>query len=414
MQALLVLVVIADVQVGPFNDRPAVRGLFARQAAEQGRLSDAVFPDQGNPVPPEQVERHMGKHFPPVKGLGQVPDPQHIVPGAPGGRKAEKDLLFLLRPVEDLNLVQHLHPALGPLDGLLPVEGPELPDHLQLPGDFLLLSVIRPLPRQPSLRPQVQIPGVVAGILFRHPEGELHDAGADPVHKIPVVGHHQHAAPVIAQIILQPAKGFQVQVVRRLVQEKDIGLLQQKPAQIEPCQLSPGKHGSLLVLHFFRKPQALEHPLDRRLPGITARVLKSAVQAGIALAQAAQLFFVRRFRHLMFHLAKLLLHLADRVKHLVQQAVHRHAGDRLILLGQIADFHLFGHRNTAAVRGQLSAQHAKQGRFPAAVDAHQPQSVAMLQGQRDVLEHSVSAERFGNMLCVQHYHPISSGIGFFV
>ena len=116
----------------------------------------------------------------------------------------------------------------------------------------------------------------------------------------------------------------------------------------------------------------------------------------------------------MFHLAKLLLHLPDRVKDLVQQAVHRHAGDRLILLGQIADFHLLGHRNGAAVRGQLSAQHAEQGRFPAAVDAHQPQSVAMLQGQRDVLEHSVSAERFGNMLCVQHYHPISSGIGFFV
>jgi hypothetical protein len=56
---------------------------------------------------------------------------------------------------------------------------------------------------------------------------ELEDPLRDVLHEVAVVRHRQYCPWVRREVLLQPLDGLRVEVVGRLVEQEEIGLLQQ-------------------------------------------------------------------------------------------------------------------------------------------------------------------------------------------
>ena len=70
---------------------------------------------------------------------------------------------------------------------------------------------------------------------------ELEDPARDVVEEVPVVGHRDDGAVVLLQVPLEPRDRLGVEVVRRLVEQQQIGLRQQQAAQRDPAALATGQ-----------------------------------------------------------------------------------------------------------------------------------------------------------------------------
>ena len=57
------------------------------------------------------------------------------------------------------------------------------------------------------------------------------------------MGDGQHGALVTVQILLQPFGGPEIQVVGGLVQQEDVGILQNQAGQVDPGLLPAGEGG---------------------------------------------------------------------------------------------------------------------------------------------------------------------------
>ena len=77
---------------------------------------------------------------------------------------------------------------------------------------------------------------------------QLQNPSRHVVQEVAVVRHAQHRAFVLLQVLFQPIDGFRVKVVRRLVQEQHVRLLQQQTAQGHPTSLSSAEFRNLLVV----------------------------------------------------------------------------------------------------------------------------------------------------------------------
>ena len=76
---------------------------------------------------------------------------------------------------------------------------------------------------------------------------KLQNPARDIIQEIAVVGYGNYSAGEGGKIAFQPGHGFRVQVICRLVKQKDVGVLQQKPAQSHPAALAAGNpvHGHI-------------------------------------------------------------------------------------------------------------------------------------------------------------------------
>ena len=72
-----------------------------------------------------------------------------------------------------------------------------------------------------------QIGRVVAAVGLDALAAQLPNAGADGVEEVAVMADNEHRTAVGFQIIFEPLHRFQVQMVRRLVQDQQVGALQQ-------------------------------------------------------------------------------------------------------------------------------------------------------------------------------------------
>src|SRR5437879_13821651 len=70
----------------------------------------------------------------------------------------------------------------------------------------------------------------------------------DVVEEIAVVGDDQDRAGILPQVAFQPRYRFGVEMVGRLVQEQQVGLVEQQPAQGDPAGLPAGEVFDLGVI----------------------------------------------------------------------------------------------------------------------------------------------------------------------
>ena len=65
------------------------------------------------------------------------------------------------------------------------------------------------------------------------------------------MGDDQNRALVMADVILQPFRGVQVQMVRRLVQEQDLRVYQDQPGQVDAGLFPAGELGEVFCPKVF-------------------------------------------------------------------------------------------------------------------------------------------------------------------
>jgi hypothetical protein len=74
---------------------------------------------------------------------------------------------------------------------------------------------------------------------------DLGDPFGDVVEEVPIVRDRDDRAGVGLEVLLEPQHGFRVEVVRRLVEEQQVRLLQQQLAQGHAAALTAGEHRDL-------------------------------------------------------------------------------------------------------------------------------------------------------------------------
>ena len=78
------------------------------------------------------------------------------------------------------------------------------------------------------------------------------------IHEITVVAHHNHAPGEVLQIFLQYLERHDVQVVRRLVEHQEVGVLHQHRTQIELPALTTTQLIHIVMLLFGREEEILQ------------------------------------------------------------------------------------------------------------------------------------------------------------
>ena len=93
---------------------------------------------------------------------------------------------------------------------------------------------------------------------------ELEDPGGHVVEEVPVVGHGQHRAGVRREVALEPLHRLGVEVVGGLVEEQQVGLLEQQLAQRDAATLTTG--------------EVVDHHVRRRAAQRVHRLVQAAVE----------------------------------------------------------------------------------------------------------------------------------------
>ena len=226
IELLALLVEVRDPHARAAGDRPCVGLDLPRQQLEQRRLAGAVGSDEADAIPAQDALRvvahdlkgarlrrerlgHMVRlEDQPARRLARVDRQAHV----PAGRALGGALGAERHERADTALVA----------------GPPCLDALPQPRLFLLELLVESIERQPvrilGLRLLVQIAGVGTRPGRQLPAVEIDDTRRERREERAVVRHEQQRAGELAQVVLQPADRVDVEVVRRLVEQEQIGL----------------------------------------------------------------------------------------------------------------------------------------------------------------------------------------------
>ena len=93
----------------------------------------------------------------------------------------------------------------------------------------------------------LQVGRVVALVGVEPAAVDLGDPLGDVVEEVPVVGDGEDGAGVAREVLLEPQHRLGVEVVGGLVEQQQVGLLQQQLAQRDAAALATGEHGDVGV-----------------------------------------------------------------------------------------------------------------------------------------------------------------------
>ena len=204
------------------------------------------------------------------------------------------------------------------------------------------------------------------------------------------MGDRDDGAGVVLQVLLQPLHALRVQVVGGLVEQQQVGLGQQQPAQRHPSAFAAGQAGDVGIRR--RAAQRVHGLLDLavQVPGIP--VVELLLQLAHLLEQLVGVVG----RHLLGDLVVLgeqplglghaVLDVAEDGLGLVQ----------LGLLGEQAHGEAGQQARVAVGRLLHARHHPEQGRLAGAVRADDADLGAGQEGQRDVIEDDLVAVRLAH------------------
>ncbi len=234
IQKLAVLLKVRDLQAVGALHGSVRRRLFAQQHAQQRRLAATVRTQQADarPRPDEQIDPREDRA--PVVGLGDAArlDEPARPPLCPLKFEADRPRLVAGRQLVDLlrdvAVARDARLLLGRARGGAPAQP------LRLAAQRVSQHDLAPLLRVHRLRLDARVGHVVA-VDGQQPARvarvQLQDARRDPLQEQPIVRHRDGRRSVGArQQRLQPLDALDVQVVRRLVQQQQVGA----PRQLAP------------------------------------------------------------------------------------------------------------------------------------------------------------------------------------
>ncbi len=202
---------------------------------------------------------------------------------------------------------------------------------------------------------------------------------ADGIEEFAVVRNHHQRAGVAREPVFQPHHGVEVQVVGRLIEQQQVGRAHQRLRQVQPHAPAAreARHRLLCLRH--GEAEAEQQRLGARRGGVAVGVGEGGVGFGLGVAVVA-----------CFGIGQPALDVAQ-ARVAVEGVVERAALHRGRLLRHMRD--LPGRRDghLAAVGMQLAPQQREQGRFAAAVHAHQAGALAGVECGRGMVEQHLGA-----------------------
>ena len=194
------------------------------------------------------------------------------------------------------------------------------------------------------------------------------------------MGDDEQGAVEVREELFEPFQAAGVEVVGRLVEEEDVGALEQRRGQQRAGLLAAGEAGERAVGVEVLDPEAAADLLGARLGGPGAGGLGALERVGVGVEVARR------------------LERGERLAGLAEGVVEERADRRLgRLLREVADA---GRREDRAAVGVLAAgQQLEQGGLAGAVGADEPGSVAGVEGQRQALEEGCAVIALGQVEC---------------
>lgn len=256
----LILGEVADLDIMPEREDTFVLQLL-HDAAHEGTLPLAVLPDEGNLVATLDHQVDIREDALIAKGLADTLHLHGIVARAWGGWEAQADSGGIdLIDLDQLQLLKHTHTALH-LVGL-GVRTLEALDEVSRLGDELLLLLVGLHLLLATLGTQALVLGVVHLIVVEAAHRDLEGTRGDVVDEGAVVADDDDRLPRLDEEVLEPLDRLDVEVVRRLVEEEDIGLLQEELRQLDTHTPAPTKLARLSREVASLEAKAKERQLD--------------------------------------------------------------------------------------------------------------------------------------------------------
>ena len=193
------------------------------------------------------------------------------------------------------------------------------------------------------------------------------------------------------QVRFQPLDGFSVQVVRGLVQQEDVRLLQEEAAQRHTSPFAAGKRADLRVRR--RALEGVHRPFQLCVDLPAVQVLDELRQLALAFDEAVHLVVV----HGLHELHRYVIVFREDVHHFLY-ALLDHFDDGLVrihlrLLREVSDG-VAGRPNDFALEGLLHpGNDLEERRFTGPVEADDADLGAVEEGQVDVLENDLVVVR---------------------
>src|ERR1035441_8810248 len=227
----LVLVLREIVGLGVVTEEvfPRGHGLGAGQNLDHGGLARALDAHQGDAGGALDDQVAIGKNQVIAVGFGDLLELGHDTAARFGLGKTEMDGLLAGRNLNPFDLLQFLNAALH-LFGLGGLGAEAVDEGFQLLDAVLLVGVGGKKLRAPLLF-QYLVAGIAAGVNVEAFVPELDDFAHGDVEEVAVVGNQHVRVRVGGEILFQPVAGFQVEVVGGLVEEQQVGFLQEKFGQ---------------------------------------------------------------------------------------------------------------------------------------------------------------------------------------
>ena len=216
-----------------------------------------------------------------------------------------------------------------------------------------------------------------------------------------VVRDEDHAGVECRELPLEPLEALDVEVVRRLVQQDQVGIARERPRQRRACQLTTRERRELAIEVGVAETEPAQH---RRRP-VAPRPAAAVLQPGLGLRVPAQRpGIVRSGRHRLLQRAELGLD-RDQVGG---------AGQRVLAQREVAiarrplvverDPRSLGERELATLERRLARERAQQRRLARPVRTRQREPVAPPDGERDPVEQRVAGQLLAQVRCDHDSH----------
>ncbi len=309
--------------------------------------------------------------------------------------------LFFRRNFDALNLFQFFDAALHLLS-LRGLVAEAVDEHFQL-LDAVALVLVGGLQLFVALRLLRQKLVVVAGVKPEALVPDFRDLVDHHVEKITVVRNQHQGVRIIVQIFFQPVARFEIEMVRRLVQQQQVWFLQQQLGQRQPHLPAAGEFVRLPLPVFFAKAKPLQHASYLGFNRVAVAGAEFVLQTVIAVGDLGI------FRALMVEFGDLVRKRLQFALHGVEVAEHRHAlgkhgaaGKREAILRKISGGRALGDDERAVVEGVEPGKNLHQRGFAGAVRAHQADAVVGRDQPVGVFKKKFVAEAFSGARKLDH------------
>ena len=195
------------------------------------------------------------------------------------------------------------------------------------------------------------------------------------------MGDDEDRTRISAQVAFEPIDGLGVEMVGRLVEQQQVGLLEQEAAKCDAAFLTARKLGHVGIVR--RAAQRVHRLLDLALEipqalGLDLVLEPGHLVGGVVGIVHGELVVAVEDRLLLFH-----------AEHRVALDVEREV--ELRLLRQIADLGALGDEAFADELGVQPSHDAHERRFARAVDAEHADFRVRVEGEIDVVEDFLAA-----------------------